>query len=90
MTKEWYTDRGSTVTTTVTVDADEPRRFKRNPELAETEMPTLIPAYASSCDDAPEYSSACSCWGITATTTTAPTPTVTETVTVTQDYCEDL
>lgn len=34
-----------------------------------TILPTAIPAYASPCTDFPEYSSACSCIGITETTT---------------------
>ncbi|KAG9256185.1 uncharacterized protein F5Z01DRAFT_672180 [Emericellopsis atlantica] len=83
-----------TTTVTVTVDADEPAKFKREAAAleyrAETVLPTDIPAYASSCDDPPEYSSVCSCWGITSAVTTAPTPTETKTVTTTVDYCEDL
>lgn len=55
---------------------------------AVTVFPTAIPDYASPCVDDAEYSSACSCWGITAATTTAATPTKTEIVTVTQAYCE--
>ncbi|KAF6813524.1 hypothetical protein CSOJ01_04546 [Colletotrichum sojae] len=78
----------SPTTVTVTVTAA-PARLRRNGEIVNrqvTELPTAIPAYASSCDDAAEYSSACSCWGITAVTSTAPRPTVT--VTTTADYCE--
>merc|ERR1712000_72511 len=83
----------TTTTVTVTVDADEPAKSKRANGLefrAETELPTDIPAYASSCDDTMEYSSACSCWGITSAVTTGPAPTETVTVTTTVDYCEDL
>ncbi|KAK1476831.1 hypothetical protein CNYM01_05736 [Colletotrichum nymphaeae SA-01] len=78
----------SPTTVTVTVTAA-PARLRRNGEIANrqvTALPTLIPAYASSCGDSAAYSSACSCWGITAVTTTAPKPTVTVTTTV--DYCE--
>ncbi|OAA41404.1 hypothetical protein NOR_05482 [Metarhizium rileyi] len=82
----------TTVTVTVTVEPDEPAALtKRNIEYrAATEAPTAVPAYASSCNSAGKYSSACSCWGITAVTTTAPVPTKTVTVTVTADLCEDL
>ncbi|KAH7320793.1 hypothetical protein B0I35DRAFT_407835 [Stachybotrys elegans] len=82
-----------TTTVTVTVEADEPAKFKRAAGLAyraATEIPTAIPAYASSCAEPAAYAEACSCWGITATTTTAPTPTSTVTVTETADWCEDL
>lgn len=83
---------GSTVTVTVTVDPDEPvPKTKRGVEYrAATEAPTAVPAYASSCKEAGKYSSACSCWGITAALTTAPVPTMTQTVTVTADFCDDL
>ncbi len=81
----------STTTVTVTVDPEEPAKFKRDLKVrAATEMPTAVPAYASGCDKPERYASACSCWGITATTSTAATPTKTVTVTVTSDYCEDL
>lgn len=84
----------STVTVTVTVDADGPAKFRRNaPNVAArqaTEVPTAIPAYASSCNNVERYASVCSCWGITAAVTTAPQPTSTVTSTVTEDYCEDL
>lgn len=82
----------STTTVTVTVDADEPAKLKRDNHQvrAATTVPTAVPAYASGCDSASRYSSACSCWGITASATTAATPTKTVTVTVTSDYCEDL
>ncbi|KAK7229422.1 hypothetical protein V2G26_001592 [Clonostachys chloroleuca] len=77
-----------TTTVTVTVDSDTPAKLRRNVR-AVTDVPTVVPAYASACDGS-RYASACSCWGITAGVTTAPTPTSTVTTTVTQDYCEDL
>ncbi|QPH19678.1 hypothetical protein C2857_004970 [Epichloe festucae Fl1] len=82
----------TTVTVTVTVDPDEPAsKTKRALEYrAATEAPTAVPAYASSCEGAGKYSSACACWGITPVLTTAPIPTKTQTVTVTADFCEDL
>lgn len=83
----------STTTVTVTVDEDDNAPSKRDEGLvyrAATEVPTDIPAYASSCDDVVEYSSVCSCWGITAAVTTGPMPTETKTVTTTIDYCKDL
>lgn len=43
---------------------------------------TVIPTYASACSGASRYSSACSCWGLTASTTTGPAP-ATSTVTIT-------
>jgi hypothetical protein len=82
-----------TTTVTVTVEPEAPARFKRDAALeyrAATELPTAVPAFASGACDAAKYSSACDCWGITATTSTAATPTVTATVTETADYCEDL
>ncbi|POR32475.1 Uncharacterized protein TPAR_07308 [Tolypocladium paradoxum] len=83
----------TTTTVTVTVEAGAPSKFRRAAGLeyrAATTAPTAIPAYASSCQEGVKYSSACSCWGITAMTTTAPAPTKTATVTVTSDYCQDL
>ncbi|KND94284.1 hypothetical protein TOPH_00783 [Tolypocladium ophioglossoides CBS 100239] len=84
----------TTTTDTVTVDAGVPSKFRRDAGLeyrAATEAPTVVPAYASSCQEGTKYASACSCWGITAVTTTAPQPTKTATVTVTGgDYCDDL
>lgn len=50
-------------------------------------QPTSVPTYASACSGTVRYSSACSCWGITAMTTTVPTPTVTATVTTTVSGC---
>ncbi|KAK7932579.1 hypothetical protein PG985_003291 [Apiospora marii] len=46
-----------------------------------TVFPTAVPTYASACSGAVRYSSACSCWGVSAVFTTAPTPVVTVTVT---------
>lgn len=81
----------STKTVTVTVDADEPAKFKRNLKpLEERTDDKVVPTYIKNCDSAEDYASACACWGITATTSTAPTPTKTVTETVTEDYCEDL
>ncbi|MCJ1296775.1 hypothetical protein MMC34_008342 [Xylographa carneopallida] len=50
-----------------------------------TVAPSSIPAYASACSGTSQYSSACSCIGVTPTTTTvaAPTTTTTKTITVT-------
>jgi hypothetical protein len=48
-----------------------------------TVAPSVVPTYASACSGTVRYSSACSCWGITAMTTTAATPVTTTTVTVT-------
>ncbi|KAH7312210.1 hypothetical protein B0I35DRAFT_480687 [Stachybotrys elegans] len=42
----------------------------------ETQIPSLIPAYASACSGAVRYSSACSCLGASAMTVTAQAPTV--------------
>ncbi|RDW58342.1 hypothetical protein BP5796_12272 [Coleophoma crateriformis] len=43
----------------------------------QTIIPGSVPSYASACNDVSQYSSACSCWGITATTVTVrPTATV--------------
>jgi hypothetical protein len=78
-------------TTTVVVYNNEELKVEsgmRDIHGAVTEIPSVIPAYASSCDDAAEYASACSCWAITAWTSTAPTPTVT--VTISADSCEEL
>ncbi|KAL2755324.1 hypothetical protein ACRALDRAFT_1064517 [Sodiomyces alcalophilus JCM 7366] len=75
-------------TVTVTVTEEPVAKLKRGQVQARqaTEIPTAVPAYASSCDEV-RYASACDCWGITAEVTTAPTPTVTVTTTI--DYCED-
>lgn len=50
-----------TSTTTVT---------PQNQRRQQTILPSNIPLYASACDNVAKYSSACSCWGITAATTT--------------------
>ncbi|KAI9163112.1 hypothetical protein HJFPF1_04710 [Paramyrothecium foliicola] len=93
MREQQLTFMSSTTTVTVTVEPSSPARFKRDAALeyrAATELPTAVPAYASAACNGAQYSSACLCWGITATTSTAATPTSTATVTVTADYCEDL
>ncbi|KAL7931741.1 hypothetical protein V8C35DRAFT_109065 [Trichoderma chlorosporum] len=84
------TPKAATTTITITVDPDYTAKVKRTAPAgsAVTVFPSSIPEYASPCDSGAVYSSACSCWGITATTTTAATPTQTEIVTVTQSYCE--
>ncbi|KAL7794241.1 hypothetical protein V8C37DRAFT_401541 [Trichoderma ceciliae] len=83
------TPEAITTTVTITVDSDMTSKAKRTADnSAMTVFPTAIPDYASPCDSGAIYSSACSCWGITATTTTVATPTQTKTVTVTQDFCE--
>lgn len=53
---------------------------------AVTAIPSILPTYATQCSSVAAYSSACSCWGITARVSTAATPTVT--VTSTYDYCD--
>ncbi|KAF4505931.1 hypothetical protein G6O67_007829 [Ophiocordyceps sinensis] len=83
----------TTTTITVTATHGETRHVRRDGALeyrAATEAPTVIPAYAPGCRELRNYSSACSCWGITAVATTAARATKTETVTVTTDACEDL
>ncbi|KAK6846337.1 hypothetical protein PG987_001525 [Apiospora arundinis] len=81
----------STKTVTVTPDMcddDEQapltllKKMKRTEAPAVTVFPTAVPTYAAApCSGAVRYSSACSCWGVTAAFTTAPTPVVTVTVT---------
>jgi hypothetical protein len=66
---------------------------KRDAEIQarqQTVLPSNIPAYASSCDNPTEYSSACNCWGITARTTTARRPRTTTFVTATASDCTGL
>ncbi|KAK1238085.1 hypothetical protein MKX08_002664 [Trichoderma sp. CBMAI-0020] len=83
------TPEATTTTITITVHPDITPKPKNDANYAAvTVYPTAVPAYASSCENAKQYSSACSCWGITANTVTAHTPTKTEIVTVTQNYCE--
>lgn len=63
----------STTVPTVTAPAIAARQI--------TQVPDVVPIYASACSGTARYSSACSCAGITASTTYAPTPaTVTSTV----------
>ncbi|KAL7926366.1 hypothetical protein ACQKWADRAFT_280108 [Trichoderma austrokoningii] len=83
------TPQATTTTITITVHPGITSKPKNDVDYpATTVYPTAVPTYASSCVGAQQYSSACSCWGITANTVTAYTPTKTEIVTVTQDYCE--
>jgi hypothetical protein len=58
------------ITTTTTLP---PSSFNTVNQKRQTARAT-IPSYASQCTDAAEYSSACSCFGVTPATTTAPTP----------------
>ena len=64
-------------------------KARRNNQGPITISPSNVPTYASACSGTARYSSACSCWGITACTTTEPTPTATvsTTVTVTVSVC---
>ncbi|RFU82101.1 lipase/esterase family protein [Trichoderma arundinaceum] len=84
------TPAATTTTITITVDPEITPKAKRDVGNydAVTVYPTAIPDYADPCEGVATYSSACSCWGITAATTTAAQPTKTEIVTVTQEYCE--
>ncbi|KAL8334386.1 hypothetical protein RB598_008908 [Gaeumannomyces tritici] len=66
----------TTTTSTTTTGILDPRQV--------TQVPSLVPAYASACPDAAAYSSACSCWGITARTTTAGAPSATASTTATE------
>ncbi|KAF7563326.1 hypothetical protein G7046_g787 [Stylonectria norvegica] len=82
-----------TTTVTVTVGSDDVAQPAKKPDVearGATQLPTAIPAYASSCTNAVDYSAACSCWGIRASTTTVPQVTSTATITVTVPYCDDL
>ncbi|KAK8084419.1 hypothetical protein PG997_005690 [Apiospora hydei] len=58
------------------------KRVQEKRAEAVTVFPTAVPTYASACSGAVRYSSACSCWGVTAAVTTAPTPVITVTITV--------
>lgn len=77
----------TTITATTTLGV----KAKHNgvAERQATVTSALVPPYASACSGAVDYSSACSCWGITASITTAPAPitTITETVTLTTSVC---
>ncbi|KAF6833995.1 hypothetical protein CMUS01_06356 [Colletotrichum musicola] len=72
-------------TVTETVYTDSPPRPARSTSLATSSPATTssatVPGYASACVNAGEYSSACSCWGITTTVTTLPRSTITATTT---------
>ncbi|KAH6668074.1 hypothetical protein F5X68DRAFT_52919 [Plectosphaerella plurivora] len=76
-----------TKTETTTVYTDSPPVARREveqrnaPGTAVTSIPTSVPEYASSCNGPEGFSSACSCWGATATVTSLPTPTTTAVVT---------
>ncbi|TVY41007.1 hypothetical protein LOCC1_G005881 [Lachnellula occidentalis] len=65
-----------TITTTTTAPPSSPFQHKRA-------ALKFIPAYASPCPGAADYSSACSCLGVTSAIITVPAPTITSTVTVT-------
>jgi hypothetical protein len=76
-----------TVTVTTTVTEGLARRnavhdFAKDITIAARQA-SATPIYASACSGASRYSSACSCWGFTATTTTGPTFTQTVTSTAT-------
>ncbi|RDA92000.1 hypothetical protein CP533_6040, partial [Ophiocordyceps camponoti-saundersi (nom. inval.)] len=84
---ETHDGRTTTVTVTVTASHDG-YYYGHDAELqAVTQVPTAVPTYASSCRAASNYSSACSCWGITAVTSTATMETRTTTVSVTTEAC---
>ncbi|RDA83597.1 hypothetical protein CP532_2859 [Ophiocordyceps camponoti-leonardi (nom. inval.)] len=76
-----------TVTVTVTASHDGYYNGQDGELQAFTKVPTAVPTYASSCRSAGDYSSACSCWGITAVTSTKGTKTRTTTVSVTTEAC---
>ncbi|XWX00327.1 hypothetical protein V2A60_008347 [Cordyceps javanica] len=79
MTKT-VTGNAVTVTSTVTITV-----APNPPAVTIVKRDAAIPSYASACSGTSRYSSACSCWGITANTITVhPTSVVTATVTVTQ------
>ena len=81
-----------TVTATVTEGAEGARLRREEGRMANdlllgrqvTVLPSAIPYYASSCLDRGQYSSACSCIGVSGTTVTAPGKSSKVTVTVTQ------
>ncbi|KAF1981173.1 hypothetical protein K402DRAFT_467753 [Aulographum hederae CBS 113979] len=83
----------ATATTTVqagvgAVPADEPHADGKRAITAEAnekrQVARSTPNYASSCSGPVRYSSACSCWGITASVTTLPTPSTTIITTLTE------
>ncbi|KAL2061851.1 hypothetical protein VTL71DRAFT_7229 [Oculimacula yallundae] len=71
----------ATVTITTTLPGQTAMLEQR--QVTITPSSVRIPTYAKACSDMARYSSACSCWGITATTTTASTLVTTTTVTAT-------
>ncbi|KAJ2973054.1 hypothetical protein NQ176_g6815 [Zarea fungicola] len=80
MTKTVTGTAVSTVTNTITITAE-----PNSPTITVVKRDLTVPAYASACSGASRYSSACSCWGITANTVTVnPTSVITATVTVTK------
>ncbi|RDW74839.1 hypothetical protein BP6252_05981 [Coleophoma cylindrospora] len=82
-----------TVTATATVTSSPQRRAvdSHGNEVGEMEKRIVtaaaaaaaVPTYASACSGGVRYSSACSCFGITASTVTAAPPSTTTTVTAT-------
>ncbi|RDW85974.1 hypothetical protein BP5796_04299 [Coleophoma crateriformis] len=79
-----------TVTATATVTSGPQRRAvdSHGNEIGEMEKRVVtaaaaVPTYASACSGGVRYSSACSCFGITAYTVTAAAPSTTTTVTAT-------
>ncbi|KAK0099572.1 hypothetical protein ONS95_013531 [Cadophora gregata] len=81
------TTTASATTVTVTFTAAPVFPHKREVEnqienRQALDAPFTVPAYASPCSGTVRYSSACSCFGVTATTVTAPAPTFTEAVNV--------
>ncbi|KAH8911246.1 hypothetical protein BR93DRAFT_324929 [Coniochaeta sp. PMI_546] len=76
----------TTTTTTTTIPSVETFRAVRYKGRQATVLPSRIPAYASPCSGAIQYSSACSCIGVMShrtTTVSAPTSTITVTVSAT-------
>ncbi|KAG4418276.1 hypothetical protein IFR04_008552 [Cadophora malorum] len=73
----------ATITSTTTLGGMMKRQAAVLEQRQVTVTPSSIPIYASACSSAARYSSACSCWGITARTTTASAPVTRTTVTVT-------
>jgi hypothetical protein len=71
---------GSTATVLTTTTETYVPVNKQKAKRQVTSSATAVPSYASVCRGVAEYSSACSCWGITRTTRTAATPTSVRTV----------
>ncbi|KAK6342052.1 hypothetical protein TWF730_001534 [Orbilia blumenaviensis] len=66
----------NTVATTTSFITQQPPVKRGLDRRAVTEVPSVVPAYASPCSGTVRYSSACSCWGVAHETIEAPTPTV--------------